>query len=48
MNGSLAYVGQTPLIFSDSIRNNIAFGRTLDERRLREVIRVCELREELK
>ena len=45
VNGTIAYVAQNPLILSDSIKNNIIFGNTMDEHRLREVIKVCELRD---
>ncbi len=47
-NGTLAYVEQEPCILSDSVRNNILFGLPLDEKRLADVIKVCELREDLK
>ena len=38
---------QEPCIFSDSVRNNILFGLPLDEERLSEVVRVCQLEEDL-
>ena len=47
-HGRMAYVEQEPCILSDSVRNNITFGLPLDEDRLREVVEVCELREDLK
>ncbi len=47
-NGSIAYVEQEPCILSDSVLNNILFGLPLDEERLNEVIKVCELNEDLK
>ena len=43
----MAYVEQEPCIFSDSVRNNILFGLPLDEDRLREVVRVCQLEQDL-
>ena len=43
----MAYVEQEPCIFSDSVRNNILFGRAEEEERLREVLRVCQLEEDL-
>lgn len=46
--GSLAYVEQEPCILSDTVRNNITFGKPLDEDKLAEVIKVCELKEDLK
>ena len=45
--GRVAYVEQEPCIFSDSVRNNILFGLPLDEERLHEVVRVCQLEEDL-
>ena len=45
--GRVAYVEQEPCIFSDSVRNNILFGRAEEEERLREVLRVCQLEEDL-
>ena len=45
--GSLAYVEQEPVIWSDSVRNNILFGLPLNEQRLQEVVRVCELEQDL-
>ena len=38
---------QEPCIFSDSVRNNILFGLPLDEERLSEVVRVCQLEEDI-
>ena len=31
INGSIAYVGQQPWIFSDSLRENILFGKEYDQ-----------------
>ena len=45
--GRIAYVEQEPCIFSDSVRNNILFGLPLDEERLSEVVRVCQLEPDL-
>ncbi len=47
VGGSVAYVEQEPCIFADSVRGNILFGRELDEERLAEVVRVCELQEDM-
>ena len=47
LRGRVAYVEQEPCIFSDSVRNNILFGLPLDEERLKEVVRVCQLEEDL-
>ena len=45
--GRVAYVEQEPCIFSDSVRNNILFGLPLNEDRLNDVLRVCQLEEDL-
>ena len=47
VTGRVGYVEQEPCIFSDSVRNNILFGLSLDEERLSQVVRVCQLEEDL-
>ena len=47
VRGRVGYVEQEPCIFSDSVRNNIVFGLPVDEERLSQVVRVCELEEDL-
>ena len=47
-SGSLAYVEQEPVIFSGSVRDNILFGKELDEMFYRKVLRACNLDEDLK
>ncbi len=42
------YAPQEPMLFSDTIHNNITFGRQVDEERLNQVLRVAQLAEELK
>ena len=37
IHGSLAYVGQQPWIFSDTVRENIVFGRNFDKDRYDQV-----------
>ena len=41
IKGSIAYVEQEPFIFSGSIKQNIVFGRSFEEERFNDVIRVC-------
>ena len=45
--GSLAYVEQEPVIFSGSVRENILFGRAYDEGWYSEVLRACNITEDL-
>ena len=40
IHGSLAYVGQQPWIFSDTLRENITFGKEFDKERY-EKVRLC-------
>ena len=42
-NGSVAYVEQEPIIFSNSIRGNILFGLEYDEPFYQDVIKACNL-----
>jgi hypothetical protein len=44
---TVAYVPQSPTIFSGSVRDNIVFGRPLDLARYAEVLRVCCLASEV-
>ena len=37
VRGSLAYVGQQPWIFSDTLKENITFGKTFERSRYEEV-----------
>ncbi|KAL6006014.1 hypothetical protein ACLOJK_040059 [Asimina triloba] len=41
--GSIAYVSQSSWIQSGTIRDNILFGKEMDEKRYKEAIRVCAL-----
>lgn len=41
--GHFAYINQDPLIFNDSVKNNILFGNELDSQRYYRVINNCGL-----
>ncbi len=41
--GTIAYVEQDPVIFAESIRDNITFGRTFDEKLYKDTIVNCNL-----
>jgi len=45
---NIAYVEQEPIVFSDSIRENILFGQEYDELFYKEVIKACGLDQDLK
>ncbi|TKR82120.1 hypothetical protein L596_015893 [Steinernema carpocapsae] len=43
LSGSVAYVPQDPWIFSGTVRDNILFGMTYEEKRYKDTVAVCEL-----
>jgi ATP-binding cassette subfamily B protein len=43
LRGSIGYVPQDPFLFSDSIRNNIAFGLDREEQELDEILRYARM-----
>lgn len=47
INGSIAYVQQTPWIQNMTIRDNILFGQQLDKLKYVDIIRICELEKDL-
>ncbi|XP_044019436.1 ATP-binding cassette sub-family C member 4-like [Aphidius gifuensis] len=47
IQGNIAYACQEPWIFYGSVKNNIIFGRSLDQNRYKQVIKVCQLERDL-
>lgn len=45
--GSVSYASQVPWIFSASVRQNILFGQPMDRHRFDEVIKECDLLDDL-
>ncbi|CAG9324418.1 unnamed protein product [Blepharisma stoltei] len=47
INGSISYVSQEPWIQSTTLMKNVLFGLPMDEERYKEVLRVCQLNQDL-
>lgn len=47
VNGSIAYVEQSPYIMSDTLKNNITFGLEYEEERFERAIKVSQMRRDL-
>ncbi|MFW6146867.1 MAG: ABC transporter ATP-binding protein [Thermodesulfobacteriota bacterium] len=47
LRGSIGFVTQEPYVFSDTIENNIVFGREIDQNTLEHVLQVSQLLEEI-
>ncbi|KAJ7392172.1 hypothetical protein OS493_013544 [Desmophyllum pertusum] len=45
--GKMAFVSQTPWVYSGTVRENIVFGRQFDEQRYNKVIEVCDLEKDI-
>ncbi|XP_014208188.1 probable multidrug resistance-associated protein lethal(2)03659 [Copidosoma floridanum] len=48
VNGQIAYASQEPWLFAGSVRQNILFGRKMVQHRYEQVIKVCQLRRDLR
>ncbi|XP_017887469.1 multidrug resistance-associated protein 4-like isoform X2 [Ceratina calcarata] len=44
INGKIAYAGQEPWLFAGSVRQNILFGRPMDQFRYDRVVKACQLK----
>jgi ATP-binding cassette, subfamily C (CFTR/MRP), member 1 len=47
LSGSVAYAAQSPWILNATVRENILFGKEMDEERYRKVLEVCQLEHDL-
>ena len=46
-NGKIALVSQDPFLLNDTLKNNILFGKNLDDKRYQEVVKICQLESDL-
>ena len=46
-NGKMAFVSQTPWVYSGTVRDNIVFGKEFHEQKYRKVIEVCDLEKDI-
>ena len=46
--GRISYISQNPWILNDTIKNNILFFNEYDEERYKQVIKICELEQDIK
>lgn len=47
VNGVLSYSSQEPWLFSGTVKENILFGSEFDEKKYREILKVCSLERDL-
>ena len=45
--GKMAFVSQTPWVYSGTVRDNIVFGKEFHEQKYRKVIKVCDLEKDI-
>ncbi|XP_078368634.1 ATP-binding cassette sub-family C member 4-like isoform X1 [Oculina patagonica] len=45
--GKVAYISQTPWVYSGTVRENIVFGNQFDEQKYTKVIEVCDLQKDI-
>ena len=48
VNGSVAYIPQEAFLINDTLRNNILFGKEYDEDKYRKIIKISQLKPDLK
>ena len=46
--GRISYINQNPWILNDTIKNNILFFNEYDEERYKEILKICELEQDIK